>query len=80
MSIEVIAIVRGRVTAAAIDGVADDATPARIRAIDPDFELSFLDVTIEIEVAHARLDQSVGIGLADFEDTVHALQVEHHAA
>ena len=59
--IEVIAVLRHRVAAAVIERVADHAAPAGIRAVDPDLELVLLDVAIEVEVAHAGLDERVGV-------------------
>ena len=44
------------------------------------FRPLLLDVAIQIEVAHARLDQRVGVLLVHLEDAVHPLEVEHHAA
>ncbi len=38
------------------------------------------NVAIEVEVAHAGLDERVCLVLAHLEDLVHALQVEHDAA
>jgi len=38
------------------------------------------DITVEIEVADAGLDQRVGVALVDLEYPIHPLQVEHHAA
>ena len=64
--------------AAAIEGIAHGAAPAGIGGIDPHFQLAILDVAIEIEIADARLDQRVGVLFVDFEDAVHALQVEDH--
>jgi hypothetical protein len=77
--IEVIAELRHRVAAAVIERVADQAAPTRVRAVHPNVELVLLDVAIEIEVAHARLDERRRVLLADLEDAVHALQVEHDA-
>ncbi len=64
---------------AAIQGVADDTAPARVRRVDPQIEACLGDVLVEIEVADSRLHQGVSVALVDFEYPVHALEVEHHA-
>src|SRR6185295_16180120 len=51
--IEMIAELRPRVPAAAIERVAKRAAPARIGHVDPHLELALLDVAIEVEVADA---------------------------
>ena len=71
---------RGRVAAAVIEGVADQAAPTGVRAVHPNLELVLLYVAVEVEVAHARLDERRSVALVDLEDPIHALQVEHDAA
>ncbi len=61
MGIEVIAIVRRGVATPAIEGIADDAAPAGVRAVDPDFELVLLDVAVQVEIADAGFHQCVGV-------------------
>ena len=53
--------------AAAFAGIAKQATPARIRRIDPDLEVSFLNVAVEIEVADAGFDQRVVVLLINLQ-------------
>ena len=53
--------------------------PSPGRGIDPKLELALLDVAIQIEIAHAGLDERIGVALVDLEDAVHPLQIEHDA-
>src|SRR5690606_19858243 len=77
---EVIAVRQRRASRAALEGVADEAAPAGIGAVDPEPQAALADVAVEIEVADAGLDERVREILVDLDDLVHALQVEHDAA
>ncbi len=69
-----------RVTHAMVHGVADQAAPTRIGAVEPDLQLVVAQVPVEVEIADPRLDEGVGAGLVDLQHAVHALEVEHHGA
>ena len=59
--VEMVAVRVRRIAGAVIERVADDAAPARIRAVDPELEVPLADVPIEVEIADARLDERVGL-------------------
>jgi hypothetical protein len=80
VGVEVVAIERHRVAAAVVERVADDAAPSRIGHVDPELVTPFLDVTAQVEIADARLDETRRISLADVQNPVHALEIEHDAA
>nr|ART39915.1 J191 [uncultured bacterium] len=70
----------GRVTGAVFERIADNAAPAGRRAVDPQLVALLLQVLVELEVGHARLDQAVARILIHFQDAVHALQIQHQVA
>ena len=63
-----------------VERVADDASPSRIGTVDPDLELAVLNVSIQIEVRHTRLDDGEVPLVIDLDDAVHALQIDDHRA
>lgn len=75
---EVIAV--RRVAGATFQRRAHDAAPTGIRHIQPQLQPFLLDVVVQIEKAHARLDQHITEVRVDFEDLVHAFQIEHDRA
>ena len=80
MRVEVIAVDAIGVADTVIEGVAHRASPARVWTVDPDLELAVLDVAIQIEVRHTRLDDGEVPLVVDLDDAVHALQVDDHRA
>ena len=80
MRVEMVAIRQGRAAGAAVDGVAHRTAPAWLGTVDPELQSLVTDVAVEVEVAHARLDQSESILFADLEDAVHAFQIKDNAA
>ncbi len=73
-------VLHRRAAAAALERVAERRAPAGIGRVDPDVELVLLDVTVEVEVAHARFDDGVVDLVVDLEHAVHALEIDDHAA
>ena len=65
---------------AVVQRVADRTAPARIRAVDPDLEVAFLDVAVQIEIGNARLDQREMSFIVDRQHAIHALEIQHDAA
>ena len=63
-----------------IERVADHAAPSRVRAVDQDFQIAVLDVAVQVEVGHARLDDGEVSLVVDLDHAVHALEVQHDAA
>ena len=77
---EMVAIGAPRIADAMIERVADHAAPARVRAVDEHLQVAVLDVAVQVEVGHARLDDGVVALVVDLDDAVHALEIEHDAA
>src|SRR5271170_4541488 len=67
-------------TAAAIDGIADQAAPSGIGGINPYFQILVLNIFVQIEITDAGFNQRVVVLYVDLENSVHALQIEDHAA
>ena len=65
---------------AALQRVADGAAPGRVRDVDAQGQVVFLEVIDDVVEADAGFHQHGVVAGVDVEDAVHALQVEHHAA
>ncbi len=75
-----VAVDPGGVAGAVVQCVADNASPAGIGAIDPVLATALLQEVVEVEVADPWLDEHCPSDFVVFEDAVHPLQIQHHAA
>ena len=73
-------VLHRRAAAAALERIAEWGAPAGIGRVDPDVELVLLDVTVEVEVADAGLDDGEVDLVVHLEHSVHALEIDDHAA
>src|SRR5690606_27025375 len=73
------AIARNGIAAAGIERISQRAAPAGRGYVDPQLRSGFLQMTIEVEVRHAGLDETGTVRFAHFEHAVQALEVHHHA-
>jgi hypothetical protein len=67
----------GGVADAMFQGVRQHTAPTGRGAVDPQFAADLLQVTIQIEIAHARFDDRIAMLFIDFENPVHTLEVKH---
>ncbi len=75
---EVLAV--GQVGDAVVERVADDAAPADVRDRQHEVMAARDDRVVEVEPAHARLDDGVGELLVDLQDPVHVAQAHDGAS
>ena len=73
-------IARGRIAHTVVDGVAENAAPAKIRHRHPELVAVALQMIIEVEEPHAGLDERVGGFVVHLEHAIHASQAQHYAA
>src|SRR5690242_16913471 len=77
---EMVAIGQRCTAGAAIEGVAHWTAPPWLGAVNPELQLLFADMAVEVEVTHARLDQSEGVLFVHLEDAIHPFEIEDNAA
>ena len=70
----------GHVGEAVLERVRDDAAPADVDDRGDEVVAARLDGFVEVEPAHARLDDGVAELLVDLEDPVHVAEGQHHRA